>query len=453
MAVEFRDSDSKPCGSTEFAKSLLSANLQNLDAQLAKQVVAETNWRKNYQHYFYELAKIEATNPRANWGSFAAAFAGSVVNEAGQSLTDLAERGFANRTPIEFATIAGTAVRKFIDLPAAAAGLDQRHATADALRALDFIRANRHLNISSDILVALAGNAELAATKAWLDWGGTVAVIARRNDAAHERLIEHAINSAGTLHFIAGGVDLVDDIESCAHFIRTLSQHGKRLVIASYGYAGGVAQLKLQAAQIALIQVALQLPKSQIALSWLATPLDVIVTGVENAQQQIADYRSRSFTTKLRDKFWQLFGGLQACEPEVISGESDFAIFDASANLQGSSYLLAKHSERWLAMQAARMGVRVSFTVAPPARTESVLGAKKILARTYRGLKRFGVEPLEAKDTATIMAALLVRTLHDPAAPQPTGLPADYSLTAIHGGLWSLGYRVDSIWVAASILG
>ena len=446
MGIEFRDSAGRACSSTQFSKALLSDCLVDIDGELAKAIATESDWRKNYQHYFYELAKLEATVASFDFNKFATELPSRVfLND--ETLLSAAKRGFANRQPIAFETIKGVSQRQSISLPHAASGLDQTQATKDALRALDWVRANKEVDISSDILVALAGNAELSATRSWLDWGGTVAVLARQGSTALDELVAHAKRSAGTLLLLATGVDLVSEIELAAHFIRTLSHEGRRLVIASYGYAPGANQIKLQAAQLALVTAALQLPKAQVALTWLGTPLDVIATDDEIATMQIAGYRSRSLASRLRDAFWQLFGHLQPAAPEILAGEPTIALFDCSSNRQGPSYLLAKHSERWLAMAAARMGVRIAFNVAPPATTRSVLGAKKVLARTYRGLTRFGVRPLEANDTAVIMAALLVRGLHDRGAPQDTGS------TAIHAGFWTLPYRLDGVLVPASLLG
>ncbi|MFM6963373.1 MAG: hypothetical protein ACKOWJ_03790 [Micrococcales bacterium] len=446
MAFEFRDSTGAACGSTEFAKELLADCTADLDASLAEAIRTESDWRANYQHYFYELTKHEFAGSLA-FAKFADELPARITNSAGESLTALANRGFANRTELKYETIKGSGVRKGIDLPQVASTLNLHSATSDALHALDWVRANREVSLDGEILVALSGNAELSATKSWLDWGGTVAVLARKNDAKYAELIAHAKHSAGTLFYVEAGVDLVNDIETCAHFIRTLSTLGSRLVVASYGYAPGANQIKLQAAQIALANVAMQLPKSQVALAWLATPLDVVVADVEMAERQIAGYSARPAATRIRDSFWQLFGGLQPCAPEIMDGDVPLAVFDCSSNRQGSSYLLAKHSERWLAMKAARSGVHIVFAVAPPATTRSELGAKKILIRTYSGLARFGVRPLEASDTAALMAGILVRGLHDAAAPQDT------HSTAIHAGFWSLPYRLDSVLVPASLLG
>ncbi len=453
--AEFRDRVGRATSSTAFAKALLADWLEPIRPELALAIRSESDWRRNYQQHFYAITKLEIEQPKLPWGELAAQLPSRILLSSGLTLQQAAEQGWASRRPTAYTIIRGVGSVKSIELPTSVSSLNLTTATADALRAFDFIRANNALDISSDILVALAGNAELAATRDWLDWGGTVAVIARGNEPAYTALIEHAKQSAGTLFFVDGGLDLVSDIQKCAEFLRTLSFLDKRIVLAAYGYAPGSNQIKLQAAQIALAQVAMSLPKTKLALAWLATPLDVVSCDKDLVEQQIAANLNRSLATKLRDALLKV----KHCEPELIGDEELTGLFDASANRQGPSYLIAKHSERWLALQAMRMGFLTSFTVAPPAATESVIGARRILGRTLKGLTRFGIGHFAAKDTATMMAALMVRNLHDPQAParqaQSTGRLEAKALaeTAIHAGIFTSAYQVDSLWVAASLLG
>jgi hypothetical protein len=454
----FIDGQGQPTGSTDFAKFVLAEAAGSFDQALAAEILAESNWRKNYQQYFRRFSWLELSHPEVADRALAA-MGQHYQDEQGQSPYAQALRGFQSREAFDFEAVVGTRLKRPIVLPSSASGLTEQQATIDALRSLDFVRANPNLDLSNDLLVAIAGNAELSGARDWLSWGGSVALIARKNDRALQRLIDHAKTSAGTLYFVAEGLDPISQIENCGAFVRQLSTLGKRMVFASYGYAPGSKQIELQIAQDAILSVALNLPKQQLAFSWLGTPLDVIAANPEIVRQQIAAYRGRGFTTKLRDFFWQIFGELKPAEPE-IDGELEVGIFDASANRQGPSYLLAKHSERWRALVAARQGALVSFTVAPPAETTSVLGAKKVLARTYRGLRKLGVNPLPAADTATLMAGILARNLHDELAPTRSWrgstaaeLASLTSATSIHAGLWTMPYRIDSIWVAATVIG
>ena len=107
-------------------------------------------------------------------------------------------------------------------------------------------------------------------------------------------------------------------------------------------------------------------------------------------------------------------------------------------------------------MVAARQGNLVSYTVAPPAATRSVLSVK-VLNYTYKGLARFGVYPFSAAATRRVMALLLLRNLNDstsPAAPANSGNQVRLvSATSVHGATWRLAYRSESIWVVATVLG
>jgi len=194
-----------------------------------------------------------------------------------------------------------------------------------------------------------------------------------------------------------------------------------------------------------------------LALTWLATPLDVIVAGSEVLERQRAKFAQRSTAVRMRDGLWRLFGQLQPADTAKLETSTGLACsFDASSVRQGSSYLLAKHSEKWRAMVAARQGNLVSYTVAPPAATRSVLSVK-ILNYTYKGLARFGVYPFSAQATSRALALLLLRNLNDPAAPGAAANSSDQtalvSATSIHAGVWRLPYRPESIWVPATFIG
>ena len=87
---------------------------------------------------------------------------------------------------------------------------------------------------------------------------------------------------------------------------------------------------------------------------------------------------------------------------------------------QGPNYLLAKRLQRWRATSARAQGATVSFKIAPPTRTRSVV-KNRGLAAAYAGAHRFGVEVFDPGTANTLMAALLVhdlrRRLAAPGAP------------------------------------
>lgn len=481
MKFSFRDPQGNKVGSTDFAKSLLSTAVQSVDATLAKDILSESNWRKNYQGYFLRLSEIEFGD-RATalevMQSALTSLTANIKNEDNRSIAELAVDGFAATNLVETVEINGTGSVEDLwpgletNLSQLAADWVARDlAEPDVHNAFKFLDDNPDVKPAGDLLFALAGNAELSGAKDWLSLGGRVAVVARQNASAWQSLIAHAKKSAGTLLVPVlrersangplaeqAGLDLVQEVSAIASWLHEVSRNEKRLVIASYAYIGGSNQIIAQAAQDSLIAAAsANLAKSKLALTWLATPLDVIVAGPEVLARQKAKFGQRSGAVRIRDFVWSLFGQLNSPTGRTSETASGLAgSFDASSVRQGSSYLLAKHSEKWRAMVAARQGNLVSYTVAPPAATRSVLGVR-VLNYTYRGLARFGVYPFSAQATRRAMALLLLRNLNDPAS---VAAPANSSnqvglvgATAIHGGVWRMAYRPESIWIAATVLG
>jgi hypothetical protein len=486
-AFRFVDSRGAETSSTGFAKELLADAVENIDSKLAEAMRSEPNWRKTYQGYFLQIGRLEFIDRNIGFdlANSALGLLGSrIVDRDGASLASLAAGGFAQRGLVQTMRITGSAKPERYwpnaneTLVELAEGWHSRGlAEADVVSAFGFLQQNSNLPIAQDLLIALAGNAELAATKDWLSLGGRVAVVARQNQSAWQELIAHARNTAGTLLIPVSaessitniktdeelsriaGLNFVEQIEATASWVHELSRTEDRIVLASFAYVGGSNQIVAQAAQDCIVAVASEnLPKSKVAISYLATPLDVVVADESLAQKQLAAFDMRSMRERLRDWFWQRIGHLVAARPELQQTAKDpFTIFDASASRQGPSYLLAKHSEKWRALVSAKRGNLVSFTVAPPATTRSVLGVK-IIENTYRGLARFGVEPFDASVARRSMALILLRSLHDPASPASPknsvgNQVALVSATAIHGGIWRLGYHPDSIWVPATLLG
>lgn len=473
--VQFSFSDgNKSVTSTEFAKSLLASALERIDPKLADEIAVESNWRKNYQRYFAALAQYEfnSSSDGLEFMQSALNFLGAHIrDETGESLHEKAQRGFSQQQLVQTVVVSGKGGAEAywpgeLSLSTLAkTWVEEDLAEPGVIAAFEFLQQRQNLNIESDLLITLAGNAELSFAKDWLALGGRVAVVARPNQAAWNDLIEHAQRSAGQLLVCVksgtnpapelaavAGLDLVFDIDSICSWIREISRQESRVVLASFAYVGGSKQIVTQAAQDAIIAAAsANIAKSRLVLSWLATPLDIVVANPRVTDRQAAKHAARNRVTKARDAFWRLFGQLQP--PTHYSLPAGASVFDASSARQGSSYLLAKHSEKWRALVAARQGNLVSYEVAPPAKTRSVLSVK-VLNHTYRGLWRFGVKPFTASQTRRAMALLLLRNLHDPAtrarAADPVAMVSD---SAIHGGTWRLAYQPDSIWVAATILG
>jgi hypothetical protein len=194
---------------------------------------------------------------------------------------------------------------------------------------------------------------------------------------------------------------------------------------------------------------------SKLALSWLATPTDSAPGPASIGLRAIARFGSRPAAHIIRDSLLGLINAARVAKPKFYDGANGekLALIDASVQQQGPSYSFSKRTQRWRAYLAHYSGVKVSYAISPPARTNSVL-RHKILRASYQGAPLFGVKPFEVKVAKSAAAAVLARDLNDPASFTNKQTTTDlHTFSAVHGGLWGLAYRPRSIWIAATLLG
>jgi hypothetical protein len=160
-------------------------------------------------------------------------------------------------------------------------------------------------------------------------------------------------------------------------------------------------------------------------------------------------YAERRTSKVLRVPLRTLSGG-RLLRRNYRPGE-DPGINDSVVLQQGPNYLLAKRIQRWRATAARASGATVSFKVAPPTRTRSVV-KNRALAAAYAGAHRFGVEVFEPGTANTLMAALLVHDLVQ-GSPNHDHPWQDEAWAAAHGGLWRSAYDPRSALGLAALLG
>jgi hypothetical protein len=481
MVLNFTDAVSgERIGSTELARQVLTAATAPVDRNFRSTISEVKNWRKEYLSVYKELTRLEFQEEQ-NLIEIASAgldlLSRSITNESGRNLKQVIEDGWIGDAQVETFIISGTGTSKELLIPGIASLTDaaqiwtqERIAEPGLVASFKFLDAHKKLPIKSDLLVALAGAAEYAPTKHWLDLGGTVAVVARPGTKRWLELIEHARASAGTLlvpvlktrvdeesiafsdEAIAkyAGLDICEDAEALAGWIAALSATRKeRVVLGQYAYAPGAKHIIVQAVQDSIAAALCErLPANRIALAWLATPTDSTAVPAEVLEDSISRFKERSKTIKFRD----FLIGIRATNGEFFENRAGekLALIDPTSSVQGSSYVLAKRSQRWRAYLANNQGVKVSYAVAPPARTNSVLSFR-ILKATYRGAPKFGLQPFSVADATLASTGLLLSDLHGPVSQR--GSTWLHSSRAIHGGLWRLIYRPSQVWVRATLLG
>jgi hypothetical protein len=441
-------------------------------------------WRRNYQPTFAAAVQIELEQPQLLAGALAKFRSLATVSEDSRAepsaLEAVLTAAFDAGPQLRLARVTGGGAAAKIGRHDGASWLSHAEQLV-ALGAAEpglLVRANQLDSLSGPaklpLLVAFAGGAELASTREWLSWGGSVLMLARARPSAWQDLISFARTTPGQLLIPLEGVaaadpsnspptdaelaelagfDLVERADIAAQALGWAAAQGGPIVFGHFGYAPGIDHVRLQVVAEILSELAMKrLSPEQLQFSWLATPSDSIAVPVELQLARIQNFRNRSTRRKLTDFVWQLLGQLREPKLELIGDAAlGMALLDASTTKQGPSYSLAKRTQRWRAQLAAGAGYRVSYQVTPPATTHSVLDFR-ILRATYRGAARYGTHPFAVVEARQWPAALTALAALQPSAG--SARPSEiYLPQAIHGGLWRTPYETDSTWYPATALG
>jgi hypothetical protein len=487
VSVEFRDpATNQPVRSTELARRVLAAGAKSFP-ELQQNILGAPNWRTWYLRLYAELAikeglSVKDTTEVATEGL--AEFHSCLFTESGMRLKQAVSQGY-DQDLVETIEIRGSRPIEKIAIDGLTGSMEQSATewVADGLaepgliESFRFLDRNESIDLGKDLVFAVAGAAEFAPTEHWLRWGGTVAVVARPNPASWQKLIALARTSGGTMLVPVrknlltklaseltdeelanvAGLDILEHYEEISSWMRDLSPRpSRRFVLGLYAYTPSVSHIRVQGVQESLAAVAMdKIPTSKLALSWLATPTDSAPGPASIGLRAMARFGSRSPSQIIRDSLLGLINAARPAKPKFYDGTDGekLALVDASVQQQGPSYSFSKRTQRWRAYLAHYSGVKISYAISPPARTNSVL-RHKILRASYKGAPLFGVKPFEVKIAKSAAAAVLARDLNDPTSFQTMETTTElHTFSAVHGGLWGLAYRPRSIWIAATVLG
>ncbi|MBM6403357.1 hypothetical protein JQN72_03760 [Phycicoccus sp. CSK15P-2] len=457
-------------------RAVVADALRPVDPVGATAAQRETNWRSGYLGHFRRLveaglpsygdarsiaeAGLASVHERMRWspdGVDDRPLAEAVAEPSGPATVGTETVGGTGRPdtaltiPYRGHRLAGDDLRRQLDTWVAGGVVEPglREAVTRVLENPEWLR------LEGRTLVVLGAAAEMGPLRSLLRWGATVAgVDLPRRDLWH-RLLDDTSGLAGRLLLpvragsddlaARAGVDLLHDLPSATAWVAGLDGS---LVLGNYVYADGATNVRVSAAVDALTE-AVRGRRSDTALSFLATPTDVFAVPSEAVEASVDSYAHRRTSKVLRVPLRTLSGGRllrRNYVPGVDPGVNDSVVLQ-----QGPNYLLAKRVQRWRATAARASGTMVSFKVAPPTRTRSVV-KNRALAAAYSGAHRFGVEVFEPGTANTLMAALLVHDLmaRPPAQDHPW---QDEAWAAAHGGLWRCAYDPRSALGLAALLG
>ncbi|MFF5173604.1 hypothetical protein ACFY3U_13290 [Micromonospora sp. NPDC000089] len=466
-------------------RAVVADALRAVDPVGARAAEHETDWRHHYLGHFRRLVEAgllsrDAALTVARDGLASLHSRMTVIGDDGRE-TALAE-AFATGggDPLETATVTGAGpVERELSLPYRGQRLrgDDLRRRLDAwvaagvvepscAEAVSAVQANPDwLDLRDQRVVVLGAGAEMGPLPSVLRWGGEVVAVDLPRPELWRRVLRIAHRYGGRLHLpvrpgaagsagpngtsgdaalaAGAGADLLHRLPQVADWLGGLDG---RLVLGNYVYADGATNVRVAAAVDALT-VELRRRRDDVALAFLATPTDVFAVPAEAVAHAERGYAERGW---LRRSLRVASGG-RLLHRNYPPG-ADPGINDSLVPQQGPNYALAKRLQRWRATVERDAGATVSFTVAPPTRTRSVL-RNRALAAAYAGAHRFGIEVFEPATSNTLMAALLVhdlRTGGGPAQPQPW---RDEAYAAAHGGLWRVPYAPRSALGLAVLLG
>ncbi|SCF11230.1 hypothetical protein GA0074695_3552 [Micromonospora viridifaciens] len=463
---------------TALGRAVVADALRTVDPVGARSAEHETNWRRGYLVHFRRLVEAgllsrDAAVTIARDGLTALHARMRVVDEDGAEhpLEDVFTTG-AGQPPLDTATVTGSGEpERELSLPYRGRRLrgDELHRRLDAwvtagviepscAEAVRAVIANPDwLDLRDQRVVVLGAGAEMGPLPSVLRWGGDVVAVDLPRPDIWRRLLGVAHRYGGRLHLpvrpgtgdddealaAGAGADLLHRLPQAAQWL--LGVDG-RLVLGNYVYADGATNVRLAMAVDALTRH-LQQRRDDVALAFLATPTDVYAVPAEAVAHAEREYAARG----LARRSLRVLSGGRLLHRNYPPG-ADPGLNDSLVPQQGPNYALAKRLQRWRAAVARDAGATVSFTVAPPTRTRSVL-RNRALAAAYAGAHRFGIEVFDPATSNTLMAALLVHDLRTGGGPAQDHPWRDEAYGAAHGGLWRVPYAPRSALGLAVLLG
>lgn len=469
-------------------RAVLADALRAVDPVGAGAVERETQWRAHYPRHFRQVveasllegepasavtiaeAGLASVRERMVWArgddTPDQALAAGLADSSSGPLESVYVRGTGEpetelSLPYRGERLRGDAIRRRLDAWALGGVIEP--SVGDAIGR---VLANPDwLRLPGRTAVLVGAGAEMSPLVSLLRWGADVAAIDLPGESRWEAILGSAHELAGSLRYptrgdapdfaARAGADVLHDLGAVTRWVGDLDSS---LVIAGHAYADGADHVRLVTAVDVLDQhVYAQRPDT--ALVAIGTPTDVYAVPPEAVAASVAAYEASRSRRLIGAPLRMVSGGRLLARAYAPGGDPGApGINDSIVPQQGPNYLLAKRIQRWRATADRAKGRRVSFHVAPPSRTRSVV-RNRLFAAAYAGAGRFGVEVFEPSTAATLMAALLV---HDLYADEPLGPPRGERGTApwqaeayaaVHGGLWRIPYEPRSALGLAAITG
>lgn len=296
------------------------------------------------------------------------------------------------------------------------------------------------LDLRGTRIVVLGAGAELAPTRLWLDGGADVLWVDL--DDPPVELLERT-DLGGTLHWVAGGVDLLTDPHRVRATIETFAD-GSPVDLGLYAYAPGRGrEWRLTATMNAIVD----------ALgAHLVRSVAVLVSPTTCGLLTADDLALEARRLEERPRWQRMASAARLLGRD--GGHADAGTIAANrgiVTIQGGSYQTAQYVGKLLTAEAWATGDRpiaVSANTAGISLTESL--HHPVFDIAFAGASALGVETFDPATTAALNGLL---TLHDRLHPRRADAGVDDLFsTRVHGGIYALPYPIDpALRVAAAV--
>ena len=484
--VQFPQVDGRR-STTSTAREVLAAAARGVSDDLARAIESERDWRTRYVDHLRSLVELGARSAKneltiateglsALHDRFVFARGGSeaplrsAVREAAPGAFDTVtvdgsgQREPALSVPYRGNVLRGDTLLRQLDDWVARGIVEPGFAGAIRL----VIDNPGWLDLGDTTVALLGAGSQMGPYAPLTRWGAHVAALDVPNRDLWGRLLATAGAGSGrvSVPVRAGatgtpqseaGIDLLTQTPEALDWLAGLPGP---LVVGNYVYADAATFVRLSMAVDALVAELLD-RRDDVGLAYLATPTDVFAVPPEVVAGARAHWADRGWRAPLQAPLRlasRSKGYVQHYRTTVTDDDGrELGIADSLVTQQGPNYALAKRLQRWRAAVAREAGVVTSANVAPATRTTSVT-KNPVLAAAYRGAGRFGVEVFEPETSSTLMAALLVHDLRNPAAAGQPGSTVAHPLdvlaeNAAHGGLWRAAYEPRSVLPVAAVIG
>ncbi|CAM9587436.1 unnamed protein product [Chrysoparadoxa australica] len=480
-------------------KAALGAAIGAVDPATKAEVDAEWKWRQRYGKYLIQLVRLSLSSSDAAVATSKAGLDWCYSNfefkrddkvyklkDAMSSIKDSFLTGTVKGTkprpssppelkcPYSGKVLEGEALKAQVNKWVTAGTIEPSAGAA----IVDVATKAEWRDLSDKYFVLLGAGSAMGPLLFLMELGANVVAVDLDRPGIWKRLLGIAKDSCGTMTFPLSveqssvdeadlvnfaGCNLLTQTPEIANWVEKIHP-GKPLVVGAYAYLDGELHVRVSLAMDAIIE-RLTSQRKNVTPAYLCTPTDVHVIPPEAREAMEANKNALSlfnvFFIALSPLGW-FFCKPNAKSSLIVPSGKDGAytsyLVDGIVNRQGPNYALAKRMQHWRAIiSREEKGCQVSSNIAPSTSTASVT-SNKLFAMAYGGMHWFKPMEVFGQETSNfVMGALLLRDIADPTTPSNPKVklrnPYElFSYGSFHGGIWRMGYTVDSIGEASILI-